>query len=170
MSKLLLREDQYLDASDQFVYEDMQVMSDFELHKLCTDFKTLEPFKLPKESYMESSGKVQMLLELLKKFRQDGDRVLLFSQFVIMLDILELILETAGYKFIRLDGQTQLQTRQDLIDSYQSDDSITVFLLSTKAGGFGINLTSANVVILYDIDFNPHNDAQVLLHHFLISG
>lgn len=107
------------------------------------------------------AGKVDKLLQLLPKMKARGDRILLFSQFVIMLDVLESVLVTMGIKFIRLDGQTPLPERQDIIDEYQNDPSITIFLLSTKAGGFGINLTAANVVILYDIDFNPHNDAQV---------
>jgi SWI/SNF-related matrix-associated actin-dependent regulator of chromatin subfamily A containing DEAD/H box 1 len=107
------------------------------------------------------AGKVDKLKELLPAMKARGDRILLFSQFVIMLDVLERVLETMGFNFIRLDGQTPLPERQDLIDEFQSDETITVFLLSTKAGGFGINLTAANVVILYDIDFNPHNDAQV---------
>jgi SWI/SNF-related matrix-associated actin-dependent regulator of chromatin subfamily A containing DEAD/H box 1 len=89
-----------------------------------------------------------------------GDRILLFSQFVIMLDVLEAVMDTLGIKYLRLDGSTPSSQRIDLIDQYNDDPEVTVFLLSTKACGIGINLTSANVVILYDIDFNPHNDNQ----------
>lgn len=70
-------------------------------------------------------------------------------------------MKTLGIKFLRLDGSTPGSERLALIDLYNSSPEITVFLLSTKACGLGINLTSANTVILYDIDFNPHNDAQV---------
>ena len=84
----------------------------------------------------------------------------MFSQFVIMLDVLETVLDTLGIKYLRLDGSTPGSDRIDLIDTYNEDPEITVFLLSTKACGLGINLVAANVVILYDIDFNPHNDNQ----------
>jgi SWI/SNF-related matrix-associated actin-dependent regulator 1 of chromatin subfamily A len=59
-----------------------------------------------------------------------------------------------------LDGQTKTDERQSLVDEFTEDESITVFLLSTKAGGVGINLTAASVVVIYDQDFNPHNDRQ----------
>lgn len=77
-----------------------------------------------------------------------------------MLDVLEDVLKACGYKYLRLDGQTPVNERQALIDEYTTNDEYFIFLLSTKAGGFGINLISANVVVLYDLDFNPHNDAQ----------
>lgn len=60
----------------------------------------------------------------------------------------------------RLDGQTPVMERQELIDEYTEDPDIFVFLLSTKAGGLGINLTAADTVIIHDIDFNPYNDKQ----------
>lgn len=97
---------------------------------------------------------------MLPKMIENGDRILLFSQFVIMLDILEYVMASLNIRFIRLDGSIPGNERLDLIDSYNNNPEIKVFLLSTKAAGLGINLTSANVVILYDIDFNPHNDAQ----------
>lgn len=77
-----------------------------------------------------------------------------------MLDILEDFLNLNDYKFCRLDGSTAVETRQDLIDEFNTSKDLFVFLLSTRAGGMGINLTSANVVILHDIDYNPFNDKQ----------
>lgn len=65
-----------------------------------------------------------------------------------------------GHCYFRLDGSTKVEDRMDSIDQFNLDDSVFVFLLSTKAGGLGINLTSANVVIIHDIDFNPYNDKQ----------
>lgn len=62
--------------------------------------------------------------------------------------------------YFRLDGQTPVMERQDLIDEFTEDDDIFIFLLSTRAGGLGINLTRADTVIIHDIDFNPHNDKQ----------
>jgi SWI/SNF-related matrix-associated actin-dependent regulator of chromatin subfamily A containing DEAD/H box 1 len=69
--------------------------------------------------------------------------VLVFSQFTMMLDVLEDVLGNMGFRYSRLDGSSKVDTRQDLIDDFSADPDITVFLLSTKAGGFGINLTAA---------------------------
>jgi len=65
-----------------------------------------------------------------------------------------------GLAFLRLDGSTPISIRQELIDKFNKDNKIPVFLLSTKAGGLGINLTSADTVIMHDLDFNPENDRQ----------
>merc|ERR1719369_1344474 len=88
------------------------------------------------------------------------DRVLIFSQFTMLLDGLEKYLRIRGYKYLRLDGSTAVPERQAMIDTFNTDDSYFIFLLSTKAGGLGINLTAANTVILHDLDFNPYNDKQ----------
>jgi SWI/SNF-related matrix-associated actin-dependent regulator 1 of chromatin subfamily A len=92
--------------------------------------------------------------------KENNDRVLIFSQFTQCLDILESVLNTLGIAFLRLDGQTPVEARQDMIDKYYEETDITVFLLSTKAGGFGINLACANTVIIFDLSFNPHDDKQ----------
>uniref|UniRef100_A0A8C6X9J9 DNA helicase n=1 Tax=Naja naja TaxID=35670 RepID=A0A8C6X9J9_NAJNA len=99
-------------------------------------------------------------LRAMSKLMLKGDRVVLFSQFTMMLDILEVLLKHEQYRYLRLDGKTQISDRIHLIDEFNSDMDIFIFLLSTKAGGLGINLTSANVVILHDIDCNPYNDKQ----------
>ena len=106
------------------------------------------------------SGKVQKLKELLHTFVANGDRTLLFSQFTTMLDILEAVLETLGIKFMRLDGDTQMDRRQDIIDQFHREEDIAVFMLSTKAGGAGINLACANKVVIFDSSFNPQDDIQ----------
>ncbi|KAJ3271866.1 hypothetical protein HDV01_006151 [Terramyces sp. JEL0728] len=149
----------FFDSNEVYIFEDLQVMNDFEIHKLCRKYLKTKKYQLDENHWMDS-GKISCLSELLKTLKRQGDRVLLFSQFVIMLDILELVLDTLGIKFLRLDGSTPSGDRIQLIDSYNKTPEITVFLLSTKACGLGINLTSANVVILYDMDFNPHNDIQ----------
>ncbi|KAJ3169478.1 hypothetical protein HDU88_000668 [Geranomyces variabilis] len=172
MSQQIMKEDEYLDANRQFIYEDMQVMSDFELHGLCCKFKSISKHKLDASLWMDA-GKVQTLQPLLLEMRERGDRVLLFSQFVMMLDILEAVLNTMGVKYLRLDGSTGVNDRQDIIDDYNDSPDITVFLLSTKAGGFGINLTSANVVVIYDMDFNPHcfsEDTRLLTNQGFLFG
>ena len=77
-----------------------------------------------------------------------------------MMDLLEVLLEDMSLSYLRLDGSTPVTARQELIDTFESDTSIPVFLLSTKAGGLGINLTAADTVVLHDLDFNPVNDRQ----------
>lgn len=89
------------------------------------------------------SGKVEKLKKLLPKFKKEGNKVLIFSQFTKMLDILELVMKTINISFLRLDGETKVMDRQNTIDEFNENADIDVFLLSTKAGGFGINLTSA---------------------------
>merc|ERR1719234_2024237 len=78
----------------------------------------------------------------------------------MLLDVLERYLKIRGHKYLRLDGQTPVQERGDLIDKFNRDEQIFIFILSTRAGGLGINLTAANTVILHDLDFNPYNDKQ----------
>ncbi|GMH79941.1 hypothetical protein TL16_g08330, partial [Triparma laevis f. inornata] len=85
---------------------------------------------------------------------------LLFSQWTMCMDILECLLNSLGMKFFRLDGSTDIKERQDMIDEFNEDESISVFLLSTRAGGMGINLTAADTVIIHDLDFNPTVDLQ----------
>ncbi|XP_018420907.1 PREDICTED: SWI/SNF-related matrix-associated actin-dependent regulator of chromatin subfamily A containing DEAD/H box 1, partial [Nanorana parkeri] len=159
MSKLMLKEPTHCEANPELIFEDMEVMTDFELHRLCSEFSSLSSFKLEKELLIDS-GKFEVLDHLLSDLKKKGDRVVLFSQFTMMLDILEVFLQHHQHRYLRLDGKTQISTRIHLIDEFNSDMDIFIFLLSTKAGGLGINLTSANAVILHDIDCNPYNDKQ----------
>ena len=82
-------------------------------------------------------------------------------QMTKMLDLLDAYLEDGGHKACRIDGSVSWQDRQEAIRSFNSDPDVFVFLLSTRAGGLGINLTSADTVIIYDSDWNPHQDMQV---------
>ena len=116
---------------------------------------------------VESSGKMQLLELLLPKLKAADHRVLIFSQMTKMLDILEDYLLARGHGFERLDGNVGSAERQLRIDRFNRDlGSATkekfVFLLSTRAGGLGINLATADTVVLYDSDWNPHNDIQAL--------
>ncbi|BFZ63591.1 DNA-dependent ATPase fun30 [Saitoella coloradoensis] len=159
MANQIMNEDVYKDNNEEYIYEDMTYMSDFELHNLCGKFRTIRRFQLDEQTWMEA-GKVEKLKDMLPTMKANGDRILLFSQFTSMLDILEKILTTLNITFMRLDGQTKVEERQAMIDEFHEDEDVTVFLLSTQAGGFGINLACANVVILYDCSYNPHNDKQ----------
>lgn len=160
MARDIMNEVEYVHANQDYIFEDMQWMSDFELHRLCMKFKYIQKYALKDESIFMDCGKVKWLESNLPKMKEAGDKILIFSQFVIMLDVLEKVMKLMGIKYVRLDGSTAVAERQLLIDQYNDNEEITVFLLSTKAGGFGINLTSANTVVIYDLDFNPHNDAQ----------
>lgn len=134
MARQILKEEQYFDANEKYVFEDMQVMSDAELHNLCLKNPSISSYALSDEQLLEC-GKVKYLVEeLLPKCKENGDRILMFSQFTMMLDLLEIILEQQGYSYLRMDGQTDVDDRQQLIDAYQEDSDYFVFLLSTKAG------------------------------------
>ncbi|CAH8649371.1 unnamed protein product [Heterobilharzia americana] len=146
-------------ADPNLIYEDLLAMSDHQIHKLCQFYEVLSPYTLPPESIVSGSGKIEWLNSNLPKLISEGHRILIFSQFVIMLDILEEFLRITNRRYIRLDGTTPVSERQTLIDRFNSS-SIEVFLLSTRAGGLGINLTGADTVIIHDIDFNPYNDRQ----------
>ncbi|KAL0084424.1 P-loop containing nucleoside triphosphate hydrolase protein [Phycomyces blakesleeanus] len=159
MAKAIMREERYWDADEDYIYEDMSYMNDFELSKLCEAHRTISSFKLKDEEWMDS-GKVEKLKVLLPEMKAKKQKVLIFSQFTRMLDILELVMNTLEIRYLRMDGSTKVTERQTTIDSFNENPEFDVFLLSTKAGGFGINLTGANVVILYDHDFNPQTDRQ----------
>eukprot|EP00092_Neocalanus_flemingeri_P031244 GFUD01033937.1.p1 GENE.GFUD01033937.1~~GFUD01033937.1.p1 ORF type:complete len:2371 (-),score=719.51 GFUD01033937.1:118-7230(-) len=109
------------------------------------------------------SGKLLLLDKLLTRFREKGDRVLIFSQMVIMLNIMEEYMELKRYPYQRLDGSVSSDKRKQAIAAFNAPGSPDFcFLLSTKAGGLGINLQTANRVIIFDSDFNPQNDLQAI--------
>ncbi|XP_060707493.1 SWI/SNF-related matrix-associated actin-dependent regulator of chromatin subfamily A containing DEAD/H box 1-like isoform X2 [Hemiscyllium ocellatum] len=159
MAKLMKKEPTHRDANPDLIFEDMEAMTDFELHHLCQEYSSIRSFQLEMELLLDS-GKFQILESILTELKEEGSRVVLFSQFTMMLDILEVFLRHHKHRYLRLDGKTQISDRIHLIDQFNTDMDIFVFLLSTKAGGLGINLTSANIVILHDIDCNPYNDKQ----------
>ncbi|XP_041797805.1 chromodomain-helicase-DNA-binding protein 4 isoform X1 [Chelmon rostratus] len=122
--------------------------------------------KLPNGMYegnalTKSSGKLMLLQKMMRKLKEGGHRVLVFSQMTKMLDLLEDFLENEGYKYERIDGGVTGNLRQEAIDRFNAPGAPQfAFLLSTRAGGLGINLASADTVIIYDSDWNPHNDIQ----------
>ncbi|CAE7163347.1 unnamed protein product [Rhizoctonia solani] len=159
MAKLCLKEPEFMDSVEALVVEDMEVMTDAELQVFAKRYKSCRKLALQDECFLDA-GKVEVLLELVQGYRKDGRRVLVFSQFTQILDILKVVLDHVGLKFLVLTGSTPVDERQSLVDEFTEDESIPVFLLSTRAGGMGINLTAASVVIMFDQDFNPHNDRQ----------
>ncbi|KAG0015312.1 hypothetical protein BGZ80_009936 [Entomortierella chlamydospora] len=110
-----------------------------------------------------SSGKMVLLDKLLTRLKKDGHRVLIFSQMVRMLDIMTDYMALRGFAFQRLDGSVGSEARKRSIEHFNAPNSIDfVFLLSTRAGGLGINLETADTVIIFDSDWNPQNDLQAM--------
>lgn len=110
-----------------------------------------------------NSGKMVLLDKLLARLRQDGHRVLIFSQMVRMLDILSDYMSLRGYLHQRLDGMVASEARKKSIDHFNAPGSQDfAFLLSTRAGGLGINLETADTVVIFDSDWNPQNDLQAM--------
>ncbi|GLJ11725.1 hypothetical protein SUGI_0175460 [Cryptomeria japonica] len=108
------------------------------------------------------SGKMQILDALLKRLRAENHRVLLFAQMTKMLDIIEDYMKYRKYKYLRLDGSSTVTNRHEMVKEFQTNTDIFVFLLSTRAGGVGINLTAADTVIFYESDWNPTQDKQAM--------
>ncbi|KAG9056060.1 putative DNA helicase ino80 [Serendipita sp. 407] len=108
------------------------------------------------------SGKLAMLDNLLGELKGKGHRCLIYFQMTRMIDLMEEYMIFRQYKYLRLDGDTRLEDRRDMVMDWQQRDDIFCFLLSTRAGGLGINLTAADTVIFYECDWNPSNDAQAM--------
>jgi SWI/SNF-related matrix-associated actin-dependent regulator 1 of chromatin subfamily A len=162
MAKALKRSEEYGDNKPELIWRLLTEQTkggDFGMHRFCQQYDFLDKYTLRNSEWM-NSGKVNKLKELLEGYIKNGDRTLIFSQFTTMMDILEAVLETLSIKFMRLDGSTAMATRQDIIDQFTNDTTIPVFMLSTKAGGAGINLACANKVVILDSGFNPQDDIQ----------
>ncbi|KAK2022178.1 hypothetical protein LX32DRAFT_206343 [Colletotrichum zoysiae] len=112
--------------------------------------------------FVTDSGKLATLDKLLTRLKAEGHRVLLYFQMTRMIDLMEEYLTYRNYKYCRLDGSTKLEDRRDTVADFQTRPEIFIFLLSTRAGGLGINLTSADTVIFYDSDWNPTIDSQAM--------
>lgn len=160
IARQCLKVDQFSESNPDLIVTELFEYNDMEIHTLCDKHGPLQKFALNGDEW-RASGKIQKMVEVLRKFIAEGHRTLIFSQFVMVLDILELVLEREAIDYFRLDGNTKVTERQDLIDEFSSGDNKTpVFMLSTKAGGAGINLAKANKVIIFDSGFNPQDDIQ----------
>jgi len=142
----------------------------------------IKEYDLSLEGMLEGGGKLIVLLKILTSWRSNESRdeennkeeeeeeaeneveipnkVLVFTHSLVMLDLIEEMVSIMGWSYLRMDGHTNVTTRQKLVDSFNSDPSIFLFILTTKTGGLGLHLTSANKVILVDPDWNPQNDIQ----------
>lgn len=114
------------------------------------------------QTFITDSGKLSKLDQLLTELKKGDHRVLLYFQMTKMIDLMEEYLVYRQYKYLRLDGSSKISDRRDMVNDWQTRPEIFVFLLSTRAGGLGINLTAADTVIFYDSDWNPTIDSQAM--------
>lgn len=140
-----------------------------ELKKCCNHAMLIRPLEYEAatnqddavQMLLKGSGKLVLLDKLLCRLRETGHRVLIFSQMVRMLDILAEYLQKRHFPFQRLDGSIKGEIRKQALDHFNAEGSLDFcFLLSTRAGGLGINLATADTVIIFDSDWNPQNDLQ----------
>ena len=120
---------------------------------------TLDPSILI-DGYTGGSGKIDVTVELVENFIKENHKILLFSQFTSVLDSIKNILEAEGIEYFYLDGSTKASERVQLVNEFNASDKVKIFLISLKAGGTGLNLTSADVVIHFDPWWNPAIEDQ----------
>ncbi|KAL3920576.1 MAG: hypothetical protein SGILL_003192 [Bacillariaceae sp.] len=149
------------------IAEELRSFSDFHIHLTALELLDANPRRREDlqryvlgETDLFMSAKFVRLQELLPGLIADGHRILVFSSWTSCLDLLGCLMDYLKLKYQRMDGSIASAQRQILIDQFNTDDSCKVFLLSTKACGLGINLTSADTCIIHDLDFNPFNDLQ----------
>ncbi|PSN55247.1 Lymphoid-specific helicase, partial [Blattella germanica] len=118
------------------------------------------------EELVNKSGKLLVLDAMLAKLKKRGHKVLLFSTFTTLLDLLEDYLIMRDYNYVRLDGAVKIEDRQERIKAFNTDPNLFIFLISTRAGGLGINLTAADTVITYDSDWTR----PVVVYRFVTAG
>ncbi|GAP83366.1 putative chromodomain-helicase-DNA-binding protein 3 [Rosellinia necatrix] len=148
------------DRHKKLLLESYMDKSDFQLHLECKHFKKyIGHFDIPQRSW-EDGPKVQKLLELVRGYMANGDRVLVFSRFDLVIDILRETLAFADIPYCELTGSTDISDRFPEIQRFNENPDIPVFLLTTGAGGTGLNLTAANKIIIFDQSDNPQDDVQ----------
>ncbi|KAI3343217.1 SNF2 family N-terminal domain-containing protein [Ustulina deusta] len=148
------------DRHKALLLENYMDKSDFQLHLECKHFeKYIGHFDIPHRSW-EESPKVRKLLELVRGYRENGDRVLVFSRFDLVIDILRETLAFADIPYCELTGSTDISDRFPEIQRFNENPDIPVFLLTTGAGGTGLNLTAANKIIIFDQSDNPQDDTR----------
>lgn len=159
----------------ELIRRELANFSDFDIHCMTIELidenprraEVMDRYKLT-ENDLFCSPKFRKLKTLLPELIKADHRMLIFSQWTRCLDLLGCLLESMGLEYLRIDGSTKVGDRQDLMDRYNESKSIPVFLLSTRAGGMGINLTGADTCIIHDLDFNPFNDLRkyrICLYH-----
>jgi SNF2 family DNA or RNA helicase len=161
-----------------FVFDDLSLDVQKSLHQLARydmfhGLRTCLSIAFPDKRLLQyDCGKLQKLDTLLRDLKAGGHRALIFTQMTRVLDVLEIFLNIHGHRYLRLDGATKIEQRQILTERFNNDNRILAFILSTRSGGLGINLTGADTVIFYDSDWNPSMvcpvltmGAQEIVHH-----
>ncbi|KAI9283500.1 SNF2 family N-terminal domain-containing protein [Umbelopsis sp. AD052] len=148
------------------VFDDLSLDVQESLHQLARydmfhGLRTCLSIAFPDKRLLQyDCGKLQKLDTLLRDLKAGGHRALIFTQMTRVLDVLEIFLNIHGHRYLRLDGATKVEQRQILTERFNNDKRILAFILSTRSGGLGINLTGADTVIFYDSDWNPSMDKQ----------
>ena len=144
------------DKEYQILYNNLNKISN--VVKYLSLFKTIS---CPDRKLVEyDSGKLIKLSGLLKKLYANKSKALIFTQMTRMLDILEIFLNIHGFTYVRLDGSTKVELRQQIVDKFNTDPKVFCFISSTRSGGIGLNLTGADSIIFFDTDWNPAMDKQ----------
>jgi len=146
-------------ASRARVESEVHDWSLFDVHNAAVEYGLDDDFRASEED-LACSAKFAELICILRKQSVTGSKTLVFSQFLTLLDITEAALSAAGITCYRLDGTTAIDERHSLVSAFQGVGGPLVLLATTKTGGVGLNLTSANVVVMLDLDFNPQNMRQ----------
>ncbi|OZJ04308.1 hypothetical protein BZG36_03164 [Bifiguratus adelaidae] len=144
-------------ANIQIISDDSVILPEPYLHQGYSNIEVP-----PLQGLIMDSGKLTMLDKLLEKLKAEGHRCLIYFQMTKMIDLMEEYLAYRQYKYLRLDGSSRISDRRDMVSDWQTRPEIFIFLLSTRAGGLGINLTAADTVIFYDSDWNPTVDQQAM--------
>jgi len=168
----LLREvrPDYRRVSPERLQAELLSWSDFDVANCVRDYKLApklgpgfarERFEMSRTELLEGSAKIAELLRLLQEQREAKRKTLVFSQFTQFLALISRALHCSGFKYVRLDGGTSVAERAKALANFQNESSIVdAFLLSTKAGGLGLNLTEADRVVMMDLSFNPQDNRQ----------
>lgn len=131
--------------------------------ELCRPHNGWSNITIPdKQTLISDAGKLAYLDGLLARLKAHNHRVLIYSQMTRVIDLLEEYMWHRKHRYMRLDGSSKISARRDMVADFQTREDIFVFLLSTRAGGLGINLTAADTVIFYDSDWNPTVDQQAM--------
>eukprot|EP00927_Polykrikos_kofoidii_P018227 TRINITY_DN18405_c0_g1_i1.p1 TRINITY_DN18405_c0_g1~~TRINITY_DN18405_c0_g1_i1.p1 ORF type:complete len:964 (+),score=159.38 TRINITY_DN18405_c0_g1_i1:52-2892(+) len=160
----------FANARPERALAEVMSWSDFELMQALRDANLVprlgagfDPrrFTITDSDVVEGSAKVAELLRILREQKALRRKTLVFSQFTQFLDVIVVALQTTGIPFAFLDGSVRVEARAGIVETFQSEDSgVDVFLLSTKAGGVGLNLVAADAVVLMDLSFNPQDNRQ----------
>ncbi|KAG7672532.1 hypothetical protein KSW81_001494 [Nannochloris sp. 'desiccata'] len=142
------------------VTDELMAYSDYSLHAFCYNSgPEFLNYRL-NATHLMTSTKFQFLADLLPRLKENKSRPLIFSQWTAVLDVIEWLMDELRLPYVRLDGSTAVDERLATVDRFNHSDDVFAFLLSTRAGGQGLNLTGADTVILHDVDFNPQIDRQ----------